>query len=103
MEKLWDKHEWDLEELAIKVLNSNANKIRNNGPSKDLLNMKWQIDVLVSVHKYEEADKVKQMVMMQETMEWETIDKANNDIIMKEQWKLKSAQVKQMKAMLKWI
>lgn len=62
MEKLKEKHMKDLEDLDEHIRSSIKGKYKKR--SREIIDMQKQIETLVSVNKFEEAEKVKYMLEM---------------------------------------
>lgn len=82
MNKLKEKHQADLEKLA-EVIKQNF-KQKDVKRSKEIIDLQKQIDTLVSINKFEEADKVKQILEMTKALENSSFDKIVDDTIIKE-------------------
>lgn len=62
MNKLKEKHKTDLENLAD-VIKQNF-KTKDVKRSREIIDLQKQIETLVSINKFEEAEKVKQILEM---------------------------------------
>lgn len=100
LEKLKEKHLMEIEQLRERIRKESKVKLKL---SKELLDMRKRVRLLVSMKEYDEAEVLEQKANALEAIEKEKMEEELEDIIMKQEEKLRKKQQLALSALLKRI
>lgn len=100
LEKLKEKHLMEIEQLREKIRKESKIKLKL---SKELIEMRKKVRLLVSMKEYDEAEDVELKANALEAIEKEKMDEELEDIILKQEEKLRRKQQLALSALLKRI
>lgn len=100
LEKLKEKHLMEIEQLREKIRKESKIKLKL---SKELLEMRKRVRLLVSMKEYDEAEMVEEKANALEAIEREKMEEELEDIILKQEEKLRRKQQLALSALLKRI
>jgi hypothetical protein len=100
LEKLKEKHLLEISQLQEKIRREFKGKVKL---SKELMDMKKQVHILISTKQIEEAERLKNECDAREVAERAEVDRQMDEVLFKQEERLRARQQMALAALLKRI